>query len=594
MNSRRSVFVSRFNSILVLLWILLACGSGNTKDVITKTEVRTVGGKPVVFINGTQNSNLMMTDVYHYRDNINPYELPYGDDWVAGMKTIIDAAAAIGTQIVSFKVWWNEVDKAQARPTPVTRDLDFSPIDAVMDYAHAKNILIMLSPEPHKMIPRWWVDEADIPSLRLDRNTSLCIPKDQDAEVSCIPQELCGVGEPCCTTATTLLYCCDPVLHLSGNICQSFPLRVARQADGMIPCTKTNGEPYLACDSCATDAFGWEYPFASVGNSRMREDFGAYLGAVVERYKNHPALFGWRFTIGSTGEDVYGDYTEMTLFGGAFPQQISDYSPFFGRQFFAWLAAKYATNTAIRVAWGIPDVDLNTPVIPRFNALFAGGNPAPGVLFPDLLDDDNYLSPFSVLSPAGKDFFEFRFAQRDADRKFYVAIIKTADPEHILLSGTGFEKTALVNTVIDGAVSNPGINGGETDNAYDIRFVFTQLQRTTQHSKIMFYAIENGYGCGAANENANQLLAIERVGKAAKCAGAYFGYVSEIRQKTNGDGQTMPSWTSVGAQQAILNIANYTPDSGCGATFRQAGAPFCGDGTCDVHENSVTCPQDCH
>jgi len=105
----------------------------------------------------------------------------------------------------------------------------------------------------------------------------------------------------------------------------------------------------------------------------MRTDYGEYLKAVIDRYKDHPALFGWEFTLGAMGEDAYGDYTEMLLFGHGTAGQFSDYSPYFVREFFKWLKSKYQSNEKLREAWGDSAADLNTATIPLPPAFFPSG-----------------------------------------------------------------------------------------------------------------------------------------------------------------------------------------------------------------------------
>jgi hypothetical protein len=551
--------------MMLLGWVLPACGSSSPeasgpKDVATQTEVRTVDGKPTVFINGIQNSNLLMTDVYHYRDNINPDELPYGDDWVAGVKAIIDDAVDLGAGVVRLRLWWNEIDRAVARPVPVTASLDFSPVDQVMDYAAAQGILVMLSPEIHKMIPRWWADEHDFPTMRLDRFTSLCIPKDKDAVVSCVPMELCDQGQPCCTGATSSLFCCAPVTEtLPESTCSPFSVVAKRHAGGMVACAPANDEPYKTCDFCSTDAFGWKYPFASMGSAVLRADYGEYLKTVIARYKLHPALFGWIFTLGATGEDQYGDYSEVITFGQTPNEQFSDYSPFMAREFSAWLTTKYQTTSALRAAWGDLSADLGQAVIPPARKFFKNGQLI-------LLAECGNADGNDSLTQIGKDFCNFRQVMRKADRDYYIPLFTEGDPTHIYVYNNSFDDVILKNGRVGAAIGNPNLQGGQSGASFDVRSYRQEIERARMTGKVMFYGAEDG--CGEQSENANQLAAIERFGKAVKCFGGYFGYVSEIRQKTNGSGLTMPSWTSTGAVQAILNIANYTPDSGCEAAFR--------------------------
>jgi hypothetical protein len=553
----------------------------------SSSEVRTVDGRPRVFINGTEEKNLMMTEVYHYRDNVNPYELPFGDDWVSGMKTIIDDASSLGTKVISFKPWWNEVDRAQSRPVPITASLDFSPVDQVMDYAKAKGMVVMLSPEPHKMIPGWWAKENDFPLLRLDRGTSICIPKEKDSEVSCIPKELCEAGGPCCTSETSSLYCCSPITETTSA---SGPGGVVAKLVGsdlydIVECAKTNDEPYKTCDFCETDFLGWKYPFPSKGSDKLRADYGEFVKAVIDRYRGHPALFGYRFTLGAMGEDVYGDYTEMFLFKGGSPKHVADYSPFFAREFFEWLKSKYSSNQALQDAWGDSAADLSQAVIPPPGAFLKSGTAAS---FPDGYSKQSLSGP-SDLTQKGKDFYEFREYMRDMDRQYFVSLFKERDPHHVLLYGAAWNDNVLASTRIDGSAGDPNLQGRDTGDTYDVTSVSQTVEALQRNGKVMFYGAENG--TGEVGENANQLKAIERFGKAVKCFGGYFGYVSEIRQKTNGEGQTMPSWTSTGAKQAIRNIAGYSPTASCAADFRSG--PYCGDGQCSSPETKDKCPEDC-
>ena len=581
--------------ILVLVGVLILAGLGagvyffptvTPSESTVVSEVRVIDGVPRIFLNGNEEKNLMIAEVYHYRDNLNVYELPYGEEWVSGIKKIIDSASLIGAKVVSLPVWWNEIDKSTSKPNSITENLDFSYLDEVMDYAESKGMYVTLSPEMHKMIPQWWFEEYDFPPLNLERETSLCIPKEKDAEVSCIPKGMCRTGQPCCNSETTELSCCN--LAIEATI---FGATSKRLDNGMIKCAKANDEPYKKCDFCETDSFGWKYPFPSKGNGQARADYGEYLGAVIDRYKNHGALFGWQFTLGAMGEDFYGDYTEMFIFGGTLPEQVADYSSFFAREFFKWLKSKYQNNQKLQDAWGDSTADLSNAVIPPPSAFFKNGHPT--TLLPDQYGG-GFVSEagLDALSQKGKDFYEFRESMREKDRQYYISLFKEIDPKHLFLYGTVYNDNVLANKKIDGSTGNPNLRGEKFGDKYDVAVYYQEIKQARDSGKTMVYNAENGQG--VSTENDNQLKAIERFGKAVKCFGGYFGYVTEIPQKTNGVRYTMPSWDSEGAKKAIRNIFSYSPTVDCANDFISNQAQGkCGDGVCDVEEKSNLCPKDC-
>jgi len=103
-----------------------------------------------------------------------------------------------------------------------------------------------------------------------------------------------------------------------------------------------------------------------MGSQAVRRDYGAFVTALVTHYRADPALIGWAFGLGPTGEDPYGpDYIVVDAPGGGHglgrkPMMFTDYSPDFTARFRDWLVRKYGSEQALRQAWNDPSVSLGS------------------------------------------------------------------------------------------------------------------------------------------------------------------------------------------------------------------------------------------
>ncbi|MFA5137942.1 MAG: beta-galactosidase [Elusimicrobiota bacterium] len=485
-------------------------------------------------------------------------------EWTARMKSVIDRGAAGKARLILFNVWWADLDhRSQSRPEPIDRDLDFAPMDSVMDHAARKGVYLMPITVMSPGLPEWWLKENRFP------------PFDKEEK----------------------------------------------------------------CDACETDSYGNTYNNPSMGSDAVRRDYGAYLEAVIRRYRSHPALAGWSFGVGATGEDNYGpNYIYFVRVGDAEPRKrepmmYTDYSPFFQREFRAWMKRKYKTDAAAGV--------------PRPEEMIRERGGPQMLLFPDPSDLWWGASP-DVLTQKGRYFYEFRNAQRAAERRYYAALFKKNDPDHLLLFGGNAE--ILDEPLIDGITVNPNLNfearvGKQTEDFY--HNVLTRIvEPAVRRRKLVIVSAEN-ISDGRLHretgkwETDGQLAYIEAFGKAVKCSRALFAYTVDLMAE-DAEIRWLPTWFSAETLQAARRIAEYVPaagcacaiakslyqgqscgekslDAGCGQvnqayhsackvpeeqshkTRRRESAPEgrgrkgCGDGVCDdfEQEHPEMCPRDC-
>jgi hypothetical protein len=391
----------------------------------------------------------------------------------------------------------------------------------------------------------------------------------------------------------------------------------------------------VTCDFCETDSYGNVYQNPSIGSDVTKRDFGIFVKAVVNRYKNHPALVGWASGIGPTGEDGYGpNYTMLQDSVGSTgtvvkkPLQFTDYSPFYQRSFRVWLKDKYKTDSALRTAWNDATVSLSTVSVPPAKDLVKNPDTWGFEEFPQEAVTLRVSYNFdALLTKKGLDFYNFRTYMANKDRDYYANLFKTNDPNHVVFFNASGSKVAMANSNIDGYIHNPSLCFNCSLDPYrqDQFWEMPNKSKTVAgYGKLIVIAAED-YSNGP--ESNTQLAYITAVQKAVKCAGGIPGYASDL---ANGI-PLYPSWNSVQAQNAVKEINNYSPGWNCSCDlvndlYRQlscdssasrdrctflidkAGKEFCGsrylggnqtagrcgDGVCDEIERSAgVCPQDC-
>jgi hypothetical protein len=363
-----------------------------------------------------------------------------------------------------------------------------------------------------------------------------------------------------------------------------------------------------------------------MGYDKARADYGEYLTAIINRYKNHPALFGWQMQMGFSGEDAYGpNYIAIQElvrdpYGGRsiLHGRLTDYSKSFQASFRTWIIEKYKTNAALQSAWGDTNVSLENFRIPLKREFFVSVQDLP---FPD----NGYLNFFVTLNDLtkkGKDFYEFRKYMKAKDSKYYSNLFKSLDPDHVLYFNAFDNLEEYTDPNINGYFGNSRLNANRYES-YEQILPYVIL--ASKYGQFAMPAYENNY---ESTEDQAQLDIMEEAGKAMKCFGTGFGYATAL------SGTKMPAWTSKNAKQVIRNIINYTPTENCkcefistsniwhGKTIKQILAMYnitdfnycknssnegggtssktpsssqrrCGDGVCDGPETASLCPQDC-
>ena len=328
-----------------------------------------------------------------------------------------------------------------------------------------------------------------------------------------------------------------------------------------------------ACRSCETDAYGTAYANPSMGSLDARRDFGAFIEALVGRYRTHPALVGWAFGLGPTGEDGYGpNYIVVDAPGGGKglgrrPMMFTDYSPDFTSRFRSWLTARYGTDAGLRQAWGDPKVSLTDFRLPppaelvRDPALFARRP------FPDAANDRDG-DPARWLTPKGMDFYAFRNWARDDETDYFARLFKSLDSKHVLFLNARARASARAHPAIDGVFFNPNPRFGQPlffeNDQLDL--ILRSVERIVAAGKLAWVASENGHepgrspGAGESKEQINYLLAI---GCGVKSLGGVMGYAVDLLDPDTANAW-LPTWRTSHALSAIKAIEAWKPAPGRG------------------------------
>lgn len=601
-------------------------GKANASPI--SSEVRVVNGVPKIFLNGKE-FDVVAAQIYNF-----PNLTKYGPDWAAGVKKTIDTEKAAGANLILIHLWWSELDKSTTRPKNLGDNLNFTYVDQVMDYAQIKGMKVMLITGMQTFIPEWWQKEQGY-FEPFKTSASICMPKEIGADKTCIPKELCTTSdikaEYCCNKGAKELICCNVARSAANPDQHTGPKAIAVTRNyKILRCSnKDQGPLYNTCSSCETDNYGWKYNNPSMGYDKALTDYSEYLTAVINRYKDHSSLLGWQMQIGYSGEALYGpNYIAIQgLIGSMYGTEtvkmgrMVDYSKVFQDAFKTWLTEKYKTTAALQSAWGDKNISLENFKIPLKSEFFA--NPTKDFPFPD----NGYLNYFvklNDLSPKGKDFYEFRKYMKK-DSKYYSNLFKSLDPNHVLFVNSFDTFEEYENTNINGYFGNSRLNADRKES-YEQLLPYAIL--ASKYGQLALPAYENVY---ENTEDQAQLDTMEAAGKAMKCFGYGFGYVTAL-PGTGLPGTEIPIWSSANAKQVIRNIINYTPTKDCkcefinksytwhGKTIKQILAMYnitdynycenssntggstsktpssehrCGDGWCDGPETASICPQDC-
>jgi hypothetical protein len=416
---------------------------------------------------------------------------------------------------------------------------------------------------------------------------------------------------------------------------------------------ENNFPPYhkdKVCSHCETDSYGNVYNNASMNADIVQRDWGAFLQAVVNRYRKHAALAGWFAGVGATGEDGYGpNYIVLKGFGNACekiepqPLMFTDYSPYFKEKFKEWLKEKYRDDPGLQGAWNDKAVTFTGLMIPEPSEMISDGQQVP--MFPDPTDifaESSGHSDEEKLTGKGKDFYEFRNEMRRQDRRYYSNLIKSADPDHMLIFSAVSDDAMTQDSLADGfAFSLAATSDSDADSLF-YYLALDIVKRAVEKGKLAFITREHGcdgrsFSSTGKCEQPQQLRFMELLGKSVKCAGGIFAYAAAPYNKESYSNRSWlpPIWFSSEAMSVAKSINDYSPAEGCigsfisdafecngcnskmpapncrllnkiyKAYFNKELAPLnfdnglgspgkCGDGICDEFEKQCgKCPQDC-
>lgn len=521
----------------------------------TVSTVKVTDGVAKIFLNGRE-FKAVVAQAYNQT-------LKYDAKWAAQLKKTIDAEKTMGANLFLFHLWWSDLDKSTSRPNHLGDNLDFTYVDEVMDYADRKGMKIMLLTGMHAFIPEWWKEENGFSAFP-PSTSGICMPKEIGTEQTCIPKELCSAEEKnCCSQDTARLICCD-VARGEADMTTTppnppKPINNITDDVNIFKCSNIDeGASYTACSACETDNYGWKYNNLSIGYDKARTDYSEYLTAIINRYKNHQALLGWQMQLGYSGEDYYGPNVialqglSSTLYvgdTGLMNGKMTDYSKVFQESFKSWLTEKYKTTANLQNAWQDTNVTLENFKIPVSDQFFTAGKTVRP--FPDegLL---NFFVTLDDLTNKGKDFYEFREYMKTKDSQHYSHLFKSLDPNHVLFFNAYDNINEYQDKNINGYFLNNRLNAEKKEENYLQALFYAIL--ASKYGQLSLPAWEN-IG-GVFNEDQAQLKVMEEAGKALKCFGYGFGYVSDI-------GTDMPSWRSDQAKQIIKKIIAYSPTKDC-------------------------------
>ncbi|MGE4535623.1 MAG: beta-galactosidase [Desulfovibrio sp.] len=332
-------------------------------------------------------------------------------------------------------------------------------------------------------------------------------------------------------------------------------------------------QEHSRCALCETDAYGTAYGNPSMGSLAVRRDYTPFLSALVARYRTHPALVGWAFGLGPTGEDAYGpNYIVVDAPGGGRglgrkPMMFTDYSPDFTARFRDWLKRKYGSDAALRRAWNDPGVSLAKFRTPPPQELVRDPAAFSREPFPDPAIDRG-IDPATVLTAKGMDFYAFRVQARESDTAYYAGLIKKLDPRHVLLFNARARASARQQPDIDGIFFNPHPLFGrplfhEVNQFYTI---LHSVEGIVRQGKLALVAAENSPQRTPANgrwETPEQINYITALGYGVKSLGGIMGYAVDLLDPGTTD-HWLPTWFSNEAKAAERAIAAYNPAPGAG------------------------------
>ncbi len=182
------------------------------------------------------------------------------------------------------------------------------------------------------------------------------------------------------------------------------------------------------------------------------------LTAIINRYKNHPALLGWALSFGWTNEDNYPGGGYYCSWG------IYDYSPAAIKSFREWLRKKYNGNVeALRSSWRNETITFENAMPPK---------PLSPPTDPNELVE-KYINGPGDDRPQWIDWMEFRLYEKNKCMLHFANLIKSLDPNHVIIQTPGavvpglgslsniitmsIDPYVYVNSPVDVVYINPGL-----------------------------------------------------------------------------------------------------------------------------------------
>lgn len=466
------------NIMLVLfIFILPGCDRRDTttfRAAAGAASISRVGMQssvPTLYIN---DHAVAPTSLYVY--NVEGTVTYDSTDWLDTFKSYIDKARNIGMTYISFELYFHSaMFNTAAQPVIVGRDLDFSNMDSLFDYAQQQEVYLL----PTLWVsspPEWWAAQ------------------NQDK------------------------------LQLGYD--ETVP-----PTDSLVIAVSYNNPGY------------WKI-------------MDAYVTAVVERYKDHPALLGWSPCVGMTRENNYGPSYLTDPHNP--PQSWADYSFYAKGRFRAWLTDAYGTDSALRSAWSDSVVTLAT-----------AETPTPLAVINDALTAANGAGD---TRREMLDWLNFRLDEKGADWRHFLELVKALDPYHVVVinpadplltpigaiaqNGTADGLKWMRSLNVDMAVIHPRISFDETASAFNTQSyaLFSFAAYARRLGKIGTFALEDT-GDAMRGDTVESYDRIASLAPMLASAGGGMGWATE--SSTTG----IPVWSDAELDQVGIYTYLYDPSN---------------------------------
>lgn len=211
--------------------------------------------------------------------------------------------------------------------------------------------------------------------------------------------------------------------------------------------------------------------------------------AMVERYKDHPALLGWHLAFGWTQEDNYpgGDY--FASWGWY------DYSPMAKQRFREWLKEKYDEDVlSLRTAWSDPAVTFENAEMPQ--------------PLPDITDIGEIVEWINGPGDTRRQWYDwnlFRLEEKNLALEKLANLYKELDSDHIIMQTPGTPLRCIISNAqtmainyeryfslpVDIVFVNPGVSDDVWEVPYNVAKCISFAKYFETHGKATFIKWEN-------------------------------------------------------------------------------------------------------